>query len=298
MRRPGSFCSVHAPFLLEGRARRVVGDVPIRSELVRERAHVARALHVVLAAQRIDADAFAAEVRGGHREIRDAHDHRRALRMLGDAETVVDRAVAAGRVEPRGSAHVGGRHAGHAFHRFGRIALLGDELAPLRERIAFAARADELLVDEILGDDDVSQRVDQRDVRAGLELEVIVGLDVRRAHEIDAARIGDDQLRALAQAALHLRGEHRMAIGRIRADDHDDVGLHDRIEILRAGRFAERVLESVAGRRMADARAGVDVVVAESGAHELLHEIGFLVRAARRGDAADRIAAVLLPGCA
>ena len=121
----------------------------------------------------------------------------------------------------------------------------------------------------------------------------MVGLDVRRAHQVDAARIGDDQLRALAQAALHLRGEHRMAVGRIGADDHDHVGLHDRIEILRAGRFAERVLQAVAGRRMADARAGVDVVVAETGAHELLHEIGFLVGAARRGDAADRVAAVL-----
>src|SRR5579862_7474246 len=43
---------------------------------------------------------------------------------------------------------------------------------------------------------------------------------------------------------------------------------------------------------MADARAGVRVVVAECRANHFLHEVGFFVRAARRGDAADRIAPV------
>src|SRR5438874_1623478 len=43
---------------------------------------------------------------------------------------------------------------------------------------------------------------------------------------------------------------------------------------------------------MADPGAGVDVVVAEAGADQLLHQIGFLVGAAGRGNAADRIAAV------
>ena len=73
----------------------------------------------------------------------------------------------------------------------------------------------------------------------------------------------------------------------------DHVGLLDRLEVLRAGRRAEGRLQAVAGRRMADARAGVDVVVAEAGAHQLLHEEGFFVGAARGGDAADGVAAVL-----
>ena len=86
---------LHAPGVLELRAHRVVGDVAVARELVREGAHVARALHVVLAAQRIDAHALAADVAGRHGEIRDAHHHGRALAVLGDAEAVVDRAVAA-----------------------------------------------------------------------------------------------------------------------------------------------------------------------------------------------------------
>ena len=79
----------------------------------------------------------------------------------------------------------------------------------------------------------------------------------------------------------------------IRADHENHVRLHHRIEVLRARRLAERVLQAIAGGRMAHARAGVDVVVAEAGAHELLHEVGLLVGAARGGDAADGVAAVL-----
>src|SRR5258707_5745269 len=44
---------------------------------------------------------------------------------------------------------------------------------------------------------------------------------------------------------------------------------------------------------MAHAGASVDVVVAEARAHQLLYDVGLLVGAARRGDAADRVAAIL-----
>src|SRR5271163_4152029 len=43
---------------------------------------------------------------------------------------------------------------------------------------------------------------------------------------------------------------------------------------------------------MADAGAGVDIIGAEYGAYEFLNEIGFFVRAARGGDAADRVLAI------
>ena len=56
-----------------------------------------------------------------------------------------------------------------------------------------------------------------------------------------------------------------MTVGRVGADDHDDVGLLDAVEILRAGGRAECRLQAIAGRRMADAGASVDIVVAEAG---------------------------------
>ena len=125
------------------------------------------------------------------------------------------------------------------------------------------------------------------DIGAGLQGEVVRRLDARALHQIDAARIDDDQLGALAQPLLQPRAEDRMTVGRVGADDDDDVGLLHRVEVLRAGGGAEGDLQPVAGRRMADAGAGVDVVVAEAGADQLLDEEGLLVGAARRSDAAD-----------
>src|SRR2546430_11054534 len=69
---------------------------------VGEGAHVARALHVVLTAQRADAHALAAEVAGGHGEVGDAHDGGRALAVLGDPEPIVDGAVAGGGLQAGG----------------------------------------------------------------------------------------------------------------------------------------------------------------------------------------------------
>ena len=90
----------NAPQALEDRARGVVGDVPVARELVRERAHVAGPLHVVLAAQRVHPDALPADIAGRHGEIGDRHHRGRALRVLGDAEAVIDRGVSARRIEP------------------------------------------------------------------------------------------------------------------------------------------------------------------------------------------------------
>ena len=89
-----------------------------------------------------------------------------------------------------------------------------------------------------------------------------------------------------------------MTFGGIRADQHDHIGLHHRVELLRAGGFAQRVLQAVTGRRVTHARAGIDVVVAEGRAHQLLHQERLFVGAARRRDAAHRIPAVAAPGCA
>ncbi len=87
----------HAPGGLELRAHRRVADVAVAGQLVREAAHVAGALHVVLATQRVHAHALAADVADGHGQVGDAHDHGRALAVLGDAQAVVDGRIAAAR---------------------------------------------------------------------------------------------------------------------------------------------------------------------------------------------------------
>ncbi len=101
-----------------------------------------------------------------------------------------------------------------------------------------AAFADERLIHEALGNDDMRDCVQNRDVRSGLQREVVVGLDMRALDQVDAARIDDDEPGAGAQSFLEARGKDRMGVGRIRSHDHDDVRLLDGLEILRARRGA------------------------------------------------------------
>ena len=153
-----------APQVGEQLADGRIGHVPVAGQLVRERAHVARALDVVLATQRADADAFATDVAGRHREVGHAHDHRRALAVLGDAQAVVDGRVRGGGVQAGGGAEFGGGDAGDRLHRLRAVLGPGDERGPLPD--VLAALVDERLVDQALGDHDVGHRVDDRDVGA------------------------------------------------------------------------------------------------------------------------------------
>ena len=139
----------------------------------------------------------------------------------------------------------------------------------------------------------MGEGIDDRHVGAGQQRQVMRCCDMRRAYQPDFARIDDNQLRTFAQSPFHLRGEHRVCHRRVGTDDHDDVGIHDAIEWLRARRRAERRIETVPGGRMTDARAGVHVVVAKRGAHEFLYDEHFFVGATRRCNAADGFAAVL-----
>ena len=122
---------------------------------MREGTHVAGALHIVLSTERIDTHAVAADVAGGHGEVRHAHDHGGALAVLGDAEAVVDGAIAARGIEPGRGADFGSGNAGHGFERFGRVALFLDEGLPAGEFHGIAALVDEGAVLQPFGEDDM-----------------------------------------------------------------------------------------------------------------------------------------------
>ena len=174
------------------------------------------------------------------------------------------------------------------------MAQIGDELHVLLELVPIAALANELLVVEGLGDDHMRHRCDDCNVRARLQWQVELRLDVRRAYERDLARVENDQLGTSAQALLHPRTKDRMGLRRVGTNQHDHVGVLDRVKVLGTGRRAIGLAEAVARRGVADAGAGIDVVVAKALADQLLDEVGLLVRAAARRDAADRVDAVRL----
>ena len=84
--------------------------------------------------------------------------------------------------------------------------VLGDEARPALELRRSSQRSrDIVLIEQTFGHDHMGDRVDDGDIRPGLELQVIVGLHMRRPHEIDLARIDDDQLRALRAAGAFMR---------------------------------------------------------------------------------------------
>jgi hypothetical protein len=74
IRNPGSDSSLRPRLARTAVAGLCVGDVAIADKLVWERTHVARALHVVLTSQRVDAYTFTPNVTGDHGQIGDADD--------------------------------------------------------------------------------------------------------------------------------------------------------------------------------------------------------------------------------
>ena len=169
-----------------------------------------------------------------------------------------------------------------------------DEGRPVLELAPVAALAHEGFVDEALGDDDMGQRGQHGDVGAGQQRQVVARLDVRRfAPSRCGAGRSTISLAPWRRRFFIREANTGWASAGLAPMTMIDVGVLDRVEILRAGRGAEGGRQAVAGRRVADARAGIDVVVAEAGADQLLHQIGFFVGAARGGDAADGVAAVL-----
>ena len=95
----------------------------------------------------------AADIAGRHGEVGDRHDRGRALAVLGDAEAVIDRAIAAGGVEPRRAADVFGGRRRTAFRPPPGCAAARTRRRPVLELAPVAALADELLVEQPFGDD-------------------------------------------------------------------------------------------------------------------------------------------------
>ena len=102
-------------------------------------------------------------------------------------------------LEPRRRAQGLRRNPRHRLQHLGRMGLLPNETCPILIFIPVAALADERLVSQPFGDDDMRHRRQHCDIGAGLQGQVMRGFDMRRAHQIDPARVDDDELCALTK---------------------------------------------------------------------------------------------------
>ena len=207
-----------------------------------------------------------------------------AVHMLADAHAPEDdRGFRAG-IHPRHLAQGLRRDAADRLH------LLRREFLDLGLQVveALGIAGDILLVGQAFGDDGVDHRVQQRDVAAGLEREVLVGMARQRL----PARIDHDQLGAALGRVLDEGRGDRMVHGRIGADHDDDLGVHRRRERRRHRARVQAFQQRRDRRGVAQPRAVIDIVGAEAGAHQLLEQIGFLVGALGRAEAGQRLDAL------
>ena len=234
----------------------------------------------------MQAGAGTAHLAGHHRQRDQAARVVRAVDVLRNAHAPQDHRALRRREEARHFADRRRRNAADRRHRLGTVR----GHVGLQFLVAQRAVGDEALRDQALLDDRVHHRVEQRDVGIGLELQVMR----RVPRELRAARVGEDQLRAVLDRVLDPRRRHRMVDDRIGADQQHDVGLqhvHHRVRH-RAG--ADAFEQRRDARRMAQPRAVVDVVGAEARPHQLLEQVRFLVRALGRPESRQRARPVLI----
>ena len=168
----------------------------------------------------------------------------------------------------------------------GRVA--GDDLAHVLD--ALGVLGDVRVVLQAFLEDHVQHRVDQPDVAARPQLQVALG-DLRQP---DLARVGDDERRALAHRLLHPQREHRVRLGRVRADHEQEAAVLDLRDRVGACPSAQRPDQAVKSRRVSGGFAGVDRVGPDHPPRQLLQQVVLLVRQPRRGEDADRLRAMSL----
>ena len=253
----------------------------------RDQAGVGRALDIVLPAQRMQARARPADLAGDQRERDQAAGVVGAVDVLGNAHAPeYDRLFRPGEFA-RDRAQLVGIDATDRRHLLRREG--PDMLGEGRE--ALDMRLHILLVVELFRNDHVEQRIQQRDIRPALELQHVAGVAAERL----AARIGDDQGRAAPRRLFQVGRRDRVVLGRVGADDEDDVAVLAGGERRGDGAGADALEQRGDRRGVTEPGAVVDIVGAEAGAHQLLEQIGFLVGALGRAEAGKGVRPLFVP---
>ena len=210
---------VDAPGGGEFRPHGGVGDLLIAGEQVRQHAHIAGALYVVLPADRPHADVGPSQVAGEQRQACQAAHHVHRLAKLGDPHA-----------PHNGGGRGGGKHAhrlanclradpDNLFHCFRGVILhrLAVGVQP------FGVAFDIGFVVQLLLQQDIAEGVHQRHIAAVVELQMTVGY----ACGFNASRIADDDLSAVFPGFDHPAGDDGMGVGAVVAKDQQALRVFD-----------------------------------------------------------------------
>ena len=196
-----------------------VGDLLIAGEQVRQHAHIAGALHIVLSTNRAHADVRTPQVAGEQRQACQAAHHVHRLAKLGDPHA-----------PHNGGGRGGGKHAhrlanslradpDNLFHCFRGVILhrLAVGVQP------FGVAFDIGFVVQLLLQQDIAEGVHQRHIAAVVELQMTVGY----ACGFNASRIADDDLSAVFPGFDHPAGDDGMGVGAVVAKDQQALRVFD-----------------------------------------------------------------------
>ncbi|MNS94692.1 hypothetical protein D3C72_1289170 [compost metagenome] len=157
---------VYPPGVSKLRAHGGICHVLIAREHVRQHAHIARALYVILPANRADADGRAAEIAGQQRQARQAFHHIHGLAELGHAHAPHHRGRRRGGEGAHRLTHVARRDTGQMFDLLRRV--IRNDFTIGVEAIGEAR--DVVFVVQLLFQQNVAKGIDQRHIAAVIEL--------------------------------------------------------------------------------------------------------------------------------
>ena len=249
--------------------------------LVRQCAHVAAALHVVLPAQRYEATPPSTDVAGEQREVAQRQHVVDGVVVFGDAEGPQDLALATRRVCMCDLADRLGRYTRDLGGHLERVRL------DRRRELVVALRGmrDEFGVHQTRVDDLAGDRVGQGDVGTDVDAKPQVGeLRRRRTPRVDAVH-----LRPVVQPLHQVVEEDGVRFTRIRTPQENHVGVLDFLVRDRSATRSEHCRQTDDRRSVSSSVAGVDVVRPHHHACELLGEEVDFVRRLRAREHAERI---------
>ena len=276
------------PCLLERPPLLWILDILEAGKAVRDGAHIATTLDVVLPAQGIEAAAIAADLAGEKREVDERKHVVDSVVVLGDAERPADHRSVRSRVRERDVLDGLRRHAGVLFDPLQRVRLDG-----FGERVEAGRRAsDELAVREPVVDDFARHPVRKRDVTADVDPEP----RVRPFGRARAPWIDRDQSRSVAHSFENVVEEDRMRLARIRAPQDHEVSLFSLAIRRGSSSRSEHCRQTDDTWSVSSPVTAVDVVAVHDDAGELLRDEVHLVARLRAAEHPERVWPVVASG--
>ena len=103
---------------------------------------------------------------------------------------------------------------------------------------------------------------------------------MRRTDDFNATRIDNDKVSTLSQSFLQARPKYRVRFCGVGSHHNNHVSVGNGSKVLCSSGLTQGLLQTIASWGVADASAGIDVVITKSSPHHFLDQPHFLIRTA------------------